>query len=261
MYQAYRYNLLFVYDSDVDTKGLIYPRALQQVLTGIYLAEVCMIGLFAIRAAIGPLIMMALYTVVTILAHISLNDALNPLLNALPRTLDTAGDDDEDEAEPSTAVQSPEEHRCKDENCICPAISSTRTATATTANSEPSPTHPPGHLPFARQRTRLSSLADWALPRSIYTDYTTLRRKMRTDTATSLDESTAEDAYYPPAVTSPVPLLWVPRDPGGVSAQEVEVTREVIPITDAEAHLDERNKVVWDKVGMKPPIWREKIFY
>jgi len=24
---AYRYNLIFVYDSEVDTRGLVYPRA------------------------------------------------------------------------------------------------------------------------------------------------------------------------------------------------------------------------------------------
>ena len=240
VYQAYRYNLLFVYDSDVDTKGLIYPRALQQVLTGLYLAEVCMIGLFAIRAAIGPLIMMVIFLVITILAHISLNDALNPLLNALPRTLNT-DDDDNDDLSPIT-------HHCKTESCICPSVSKA----ATTATLTPIP---------PRQRSRLSALADWALPRSIYTDYTALRRKVLARAPSALDDEIARNAYFPPPVTAEVPLLWIPRDAAGVSRTEVEVTRDVIPITDDEAHLDERNKVVWDKVGMRPPIWREKIFY
>ncbi|KAF7718211.1 Uncharacterized protein PECH_006177 [Penicillium ucsense] len=88
VYQAYRYNFLFVYDIKIDTKGLVYPRALQHLLTGIYLAEVCMIGLFAIKAAIGPVIIMVLYTIATILAHVSLNEALAPLNTFLPRSLD-----------------------------------------------------------------------------------------------------------------------------------------------------------------------------
>ena len=246
VYQAYRYNLLFVYDSDVDTKGLIYPRALQQVLTGIYLAEVCMIGLFAIRAAIGPLIMMAIFLLTTVLAHISLNDALNPLLNALPRTLNT-DDDDLD----SPVDNTPVDHNCKTEDCICPSVS--KATTSATLTSVPPP--------ITRQRSRLSSLADWALPRSIYTNYNTLRRKLLHRTPTSLDDEIAANAYFPPPVTAEVPLLWIPRDAAGVSRVEVEVTGAVIPITDDEAHLDERNKVVWDKVGMRPPIWREKIFY
>ncbi|KAL4961019.1 putative DUF221 domain protein [Aspergillus stella-maris] len=88
VYQAYRYNFLFVYDIKIDTKGLVYPRALQHLLTGVYLATICMIGLFAIKSAIGPLIIMVLFTILFVLAHISLNDALTPLNSFLPRTLD-----------------------------------------------------------------------------------------------------------------------------------------------------------------------------
>ncbi|KAL4929795.1 putative DUF221 domain protein [Aspergillus undulatus] len=88
VYQAYRYNFLFVYDIRIDTKGLVYPRALQHLLTGVYLANICMVGLFAIKSAIGPLIIMVLFTILTVLAHLSLNEALAPLNSFLPRTLD-----------------------------------------------------------------------------------------------------------------------------------------------------------------------------
>ncbi|KAL3476478.1 hypothetical protein BJX99DRAFT_140753 [Aspergillus californicus] len=88
VYQAYRYNFLFVYDVRIDTKGLVYPRALQHLLTGIYLANICMIGLFAIKSAIGPLIIMVIFTILFICAHLSLNEALAPLNTFLPRTLD-----------------------------------------------------------------------------------------------------------------------------------------------------------------------------
>ncbi|KAL1956143.1 hypothetical protein VTO42DRAFT_7578 [Malbranchea cinnamomea] len=264
VYLAYRYNILFVYDVTVDTKGLIYPRALQQVLTGIYLAEVCMIGLFAIRAAVKPLVMMGIFTVLTVLAHISLNEALDPLLNALPRTLD-ATDDEEEVESPCDNSTSTGQYHGKGEELIGErfdkhedmSVSGTTKSAATiiTATTLPTPDIP------TRRRNRLSALVDWALPRSIYTDYSTLRRKMRQGSATMLDEGIAENAYYPPAMTSPTPLLWIPRDPGGVSRQEVELTSQVIPITDDEAYLDEKNKVVWDKKGMRPPIWQEKIFY
>ncbi|KAJ5903895.1 hypothetical protein N7504_006278 [Penicillium tannophilum] len=87
VYQAYRYNLFFVYDIDIDTKGLIYPRALGHLLTGLYIAEVCMIGLCAIRGAVGPVIIMVLFLIANILAHISLQEALDPLNTFLPRSL------------------------------------------------------------------------------------------------------------------------------------------------------------------------------
>lgn len=62
-YFAYRYNLLFVSNATIDTQGAVYPRALQQLFVGLYLAEVCLIGLFAIATgasigALGPLILM-----------------------------------------------------------------------------------------------------------------------------------------------------------------------------------------------------------
>ncbi|EEP81198.1 conserved hypothetical protein [Uncinocarpus reesii 1704] len=231
VYQAYRYNLLFVYDSIVDTKGLIYPRALQQVLTGIYLAEICMIGLFAVREAIGPLILMAIFTILTILAHISLNDALAPLLSALPRTLDNECDAEEEILEgidrgfPSGSANDPEKGEFRTEK---------------------------PHTECSGRRVRMRKaflrLMTWLLHPSAYADYTSLRRKVRQDPGISYDPNIDDNAYHPPWVTAPTPLLWVPRDIGGISRQEVLLTRTVVPITDEEAYLDEKNKVVWDKL-------------
>jgi hypothetical protein len=43
---VYRYNLLFVVNFRFDTGGLLFPRAIDQLFTGIYVMEVCLIGLF-----------------------------------------------------------------------------------------------------------------------------------------------------------------------------------------------------------------------
>lgn len=86
-YFAWRYNVLFVTDTSIDTRGLIYPRAIKQLFTGVYLAELCLIGLFGASVAIGPLVLMVVFTIFTVLFHISLNSALNPLLYNLPQSL------------------------------------------------------------------------------------------------------------------------------------------------------------------------------
>lgn len=86
-YFAWRYNVLFVTDTGIDTRGLIYPRAIKQLFTGIYLSELCLIGLFGSSAAVGPLVLMIIFTIFTILFHLSLNNALNPLLYNLPQSL------------------------------------------------------------------------------------------------------------------------------------------------------------------------------
>merc|ERR1711981_1415431 len=47
LYLVYRHNFLYVYDNNIDTKGMAYAKALQQLTVGVYLAEFCLIGLFA----------------------------------------------------------------------------------------------------------------------------------------------------------------------------------------------------------------------
>jgi hypothetical protein len=84
---VYRYQLLYVYDSGLDTKGLFYPRALMHLMVGLYIAEICLIGLFVLKSAFYPMILMLIFFIFTALVHISLNEALTPLLYNLPRTL------------------------------------------------------------------------------------------------------------------------------------------------------------------------------
>jgi len=87
IYLSYRYNILYIYASERDTRGLHYPRALLQTLTGVYFAEVCMLGLFVVKGAYLPMILMVMLIVFTWLVNFSLNKSLLPLLSGLPRTL------------------------------------------------------------------------------------------------------------------------------------------------------------------------------
>lgn len=86
-YLAYRYNILFVTDTQVDTHGLFYPRALQHLFFGIYIAEISMVGMFAVSKAPGPGALIGSFFIFTILYHITLKRSLGPLFLSLPRTL------------------------------------------------------------------------------------------------------------------------------------------------------------------------------
>lgn len=83
----YRYNILYVFDSELDTKGLFYPRALLHIIVGLYMAEICLVGLFALKFAFIPMVMMLMFFVFTGLVHLSLSDSITPLLQNLPQTL------------------------------------------------------------------------------------------------------------------------------------------------------------------------------
>ncbi|KAH8602089.1 hypothetical protein B0O99DRAFT_499765 [Bisporella sp. PMI_857] len=229
-YIAYRYNILFVTDSQIDTKGLIYPRALQQLLTGVYISELLLVGMFGIAKAPGPAIIMAIFLVFTILYHLSINAAFDPLLHNLPKSIDV----EEEELLLETGVANVGEANEKN-----------------------------GQTSVAVPQKKVNFLSKFLKPH-LFEDYAHLRRLVPTglvDPDSLYDEPTAANAYYPPSVTAEVPLLWIPRDEGGISVQEIAHTSKVIAITDEGASLDEKNKIVWDEEGARPPLWTPKIYY
>lgn len=67
----------------VDTKGDAYGRAMQHLATGVYLSELCLIGLMAARGAQGPTALMVLLLILTIIYQTYLNMVLTPLTNTL----------------------------------------------------------------------------------------------------------------------------------------------------------------------------------
>lgn len=239
-YLAYRYNILFVTDSKIDTKGLIYPRALQQLLTGVYIAEVCLIGLFAIAASIGPLILMIVFLIFTALYHISLNAALDPLLYNLPKSLEAE--------EESFRFAATEDLHTPD------ADAKSNEKAAELAVTTPAPHKKPNFI------------SKFLAPH-IYADYATLRRLVPQHNLVNIEdlyeEAVAENAYYPPSVTAETPLLWIPRDEAGISRQEVAHSGKVISITDEGCTLNEKNKLAWDaeEATVQPPLWQPKIYY
>ena len=241
LYLANRYNLLFVVNATIDTKGLVYPRALQQTTTGAYLGIVCLIGLFGTQVAIGPLVLMVAFLILVILFHISFNSAIAPLLVYLPKSLQA-------EEESLLAIEDGLVHKHGGKNDDGNVTSM--------VDSHPSTN---GLPPAPHQKPNL--IVKWLKPH-IYTDYQTLRRLVpRGFAEIAYDPITERDAYYHPAIASPTPLLWIPRDPMGISRQECRHSSKIIPMTDEGAALDDKNKITWDQESGRPPVYKEKVYY
>ncbi|KAK4542665.1 hypothetical protein LTR36_006237 [Oleoguttula mirabilis] len=92
---VYRYNVLYVYQFRNDTGGLLFPTAINQLFTGIYLMEICLIGFFFISqnrngnvACIPQGAVMIVVAVFTALYQWQLNRAFDPLFKYLPITLE-----------------------------------------------------------------------------------------------------------------------------------------------------------------------------
>ncbi|POS80680.1 DUF221 domain-containing protein [Diaporthe helianthi] len=87
---AHRYNMLYVTRFRTDTGGVLYPRALNQIFTGLYVMEICLLGLFLIQSSTcyPQAIIMVIALVFTVLYQVFLNREFGPLLRYLPITFE-----------------------------------------------------------------------------------------------------------------------------------------------------------------------------
>ncbi|KAJ2988963.1 hypothetical protein NUW58_g3710 [Xylaria curta] len=92
---ANRYSMLYVNRLAIDTGGVLYPRALNQTFTGLYVMEIALIGLFFIqedgnnaRACAPQAIIMIVVTILTALYQLLLNMSFGPMFRYLPITFE-----------------------------------------------------------------------------------------------------------------------------------------------------------------------------
>ncbi|KAL3452095.1 hypothetical protein BJX65DRAFT_267470 [Aspergillus insuetus] len=261
-YFAYRYNLLYVSNANIDTQGKNFARGLQHITVGCYLLVGCLIGLFAIatgaaRIALGPLVLMIILLIFMIIYQVSLNQALDPLINYLPKNLEA-----EEEALLSREATFASTANGDEHDGIA--------ATSSAANG-----HENGHgtsvgnvdsaekglTQTAPAQPKVNFFTKYLRPDK-YAGYEQLRRWVPSGAdATTYSPEVEENAYYHPCISAQPPLLWIPRDEMGISTQEVRHTGRVIPITDEDAWLDEKNHIVWNIEKGVPPIFEEKVYY
>ncbi|OAR05637.1 hypothetical protein LLEC1_05327 [Akanthomyces lecanii] len=255
-YLAYRYNMIFVTQTSVDTKGLIYPRALKQLFVGVYLGEVCIFALFVIAKAPGPAVLMAAFVIFTILYNITLLKTFAPLLRGIPTSLEA--ESQLATGHLGTAGLDPAVNYKKAEAAEKGANGASASNGANGAHSNGgSAADPAAAKPKANILQRF--LKPW-----IYSDYHVLQKLIPADDYDVNNEISAEaadQAYLPPAAYQQVPNLWIPEDIAGVSKQEIAETSKVIPISDAGCTIDEKNNLHWDQDNARPPIYTEKPEY
>lgn len=95
LFLANRYNMLYVTQFRSDTGGLVYPKAINQTFTGLYIMEVCLIGLFFLvrdagnnAACIPQAIIMIVALILTAAFQFYMNYIHSPLFNHLPITFE-----------------------------------------------------------------------------------------------------------------------------------------------------------------------------
>lgn len=250
IYIAFRYNFLYVYETDLDTKGEAYQKALRQLLTGVYLSEICLIGLFAIATgentqAAGPLAIMAVLLALTILFQLTLSAALRHEEARLAYTDPTP-----------TSTHRPTNGHHED------GLNGEKAAAAAqTANASPSQAPKPSRMPaFLRNLFNPERHSIQTLSASLDQFYHKPQDPLPIDVQ--------KRAFFNPSVTSPTPVLWIVRDEMGISAREIADSHKAVPglhVTDDQAVFNEKGKVYWkgveDGKAREAPVFDERIVY
>ncbi|KAK9366497.1 hypothetical protein V1509DRAFT_629647 [Lipomyces kononenkoae] len=235
LYVAYLYNFMYAYMPGLDLTGLAYPRALWQTFTGLYLALVCLIGLFAVGKNWACIVLTAVMLGFTIFFQITLQKAVIPLIDVLPKSIET------DHAQ-SVGLDRRSPTGTADTN---------RTATLTEKYGPQNLIETSG----AKETTDTESkfwdpIVRFFRP-DIYSSYREMKETMVPDwPAPEYTTEEEQGAYDHAAVHAVAAFLWIPKDPYGWSTTEVENTASVIGISDEGAHFDEKGKIV--REGLPP---------
>jgi len=236
IYLAVRYNSFYTLTNNVDTKGAAYALALQHLTIGIYIGEICLAGLFGINKSWPHLGLMLFFILVTAIWQITMNAALKPQQKYLP-----------DDLSNQTSLFMTTDHKSYDfKKAGAPPTEASMTDTSKLTSKKASIFSKLFDPSKFKSHSQVKSLVpDYPPPQ--YTP-----------------EEEAE-AYYDPALTTPVPRLWIVRDSMGISQREVKDSSAVVEISDAYASFNEKGKVVWEYQNQgrlaDAPIWEKRVDY
>lgn len=235
-YFSYRYMLLYTVQPKIDTKGHCYTLALQQILTGVYLAELCLIGLFGLRKATGPSVMVAVLFIATVIYNAAMNRYFTPLEKYLPADL------------PGGSGESDEQ---------TPLLSSAEEGEASRLHRLAQHAHVP---------TQVADPIEHFFQPHIFASHKAMKAWLKEgdydeDDVPEYKEEEVKKAYLNPAFTSSTPIIWIARDEPGVSKNEVEENEGVgLKATDQGAWIDEKGRLMWSVEDFgQVPIFKEAV--
>jgi hypothetical protein len=260
IYLAARYNTFFVYTNNVNTTGLAYGKVLQQIITGVYIGQVCLLGLFAINQAFGPLVITAVQIGVTAVYHALMRNTLKPMYQYLPESYDST---DDGKGPKMLFNQADQDSYNRDH---ADGIPPTSNAPRGEQFSGPEPSKKP--TIGSRISTLLKPLTLRLFNPLTHKSHATAKSLVpQAHQPVDYLQETADNAYLNPAITAEAPRLWYVRDDLGISAREVENTRNAVgnnvTVTDEWAHFNEKGKIVWEGENEieKQPLWDGRVYY
>ncbi|KAK5075504.1 phosphate metabolism protein 7 [Lithohypha guttulata] len=238
LYLAFRWKWLYVLGNKVDMKGEAYAKALKQLMWGVYLSSLCLIGLFAIGASksaagTGPLVLMIIFLVVVVVVQFIFGRAISPLEEGLP--LDLVSDDayDYDVSEEKFGANGAHPAQVRDQRQESNVTGTTAGGVDVEAHKDKLPEGNTGNKLTARIRPYIDS--------HFYAPNKNIKFEL------PIIDYEYHDAYYNPAIAADEPFIWLAKDSCGVSSMLVQQnTSHGVRSSDENAWFDEKNKLHWN---------------
>lgn len=253
IYITYLYNLTYVFTESAETRGMHYPRAIFQTFTGIYLGQVCMLGIFAVGKGWGPIVLQVIGICATVFIHINLNQAFDHLLRYVPLDCMRAMDGVSETISLRGAASEYKE-KVLDKRSAKEVHEDESVASDSGAVDDKMEI---GKIPLLADRSFKKTRHDNMLVRflrpDVFASYQAVKR-MLPDFYLVEDPADLEDikhAYHCPDVRAQCPNVWIPRDPMGCSLIEVEKLQKILTVSDENSGFDKKGSIIYTG---KPPF-------
>ncbi|KAG0687859.1 hypothetical protein C6P40_001759 [Pichia californica] len=270
LFFTYMNTLNYIIGTSSDSVGKNYPRAIFHLMVGIYLGEVCLLGLFAVSKSWGCIVLEAIFIGITVLFHVQMNIAFDNLIKVLPNTCMRPLDGESE----TLSWKNPKFIEDKDMNFWINKESINEDEKNLSKDSPFNDGYNNNNnnnkidkevlinepLLIEGDRTEISKpniilryLQPWK-----YLTYHDLHEYIPSSYYEYPDgEDDGEDNdlhehdYDCPDLSAQCPTIWIPRDPMGLSKVQINQFRGIVPMSDANAEFNEKGKVIFTG---QPPV-------
>ena len=275
---AYRHNYYYVQRNKVDTHGLLFNNAMSQLFAGIYILEIALIGLFFLVrdtednvACSSQAIIMIVVLVLTAAFHFLMEQHLRPLFEFLPVTLEDSavdaerrrflahddtvssqkqsGDGNGIELSELNSFGTPDgsiddltkkrASRVQLRTMAATAAHARNTLSRLKNETAAKVAEIQAHIPETIDKSRRREVADQlAAAIAGYPDELT-------DLSPEEREAELKAAFQDPVTREPAPIIWIPQDPAGISADAIKQASKYgryLQYSNAGAYLNYNNK-------------------
>lgn len=243
LYLTFMNNSNYISSSSSDSLGKNYPRALFQLMVGIYFGEVCLLGLFAVSKSWGCIVLEAIFIGITVIFHIQMNNAFDKLLTIVPNTcmrpldgksetlswkdprIEKIGNDNLFEDNKLIS------NEYKEKLCNEPLLIEGDRTPIKKPNFVLRWIQPWKYLTYHDLKEYIPNQY-WEFPKEEELSEVEYMKKHEFD-------------YECPYLKSECPTVWIPKDPMGLSTIQIEEFKGIVPISDCNATFDDKGKIIY----------------